>query len=342
MPHRTAIPTYKLYGENASWPLPELLHCETIAARSTIYNWEIEPHRHDDLFQILYVRKGRASVSVDQVHQQFHTPVLAVIPPMAVHGFVFEEGTSGYVLTLPNFVLRDALSDAHDLVPHLTAAHVIRIDASTSDKRDLDYLIGRIATEFAGRSSGRTPALDALLRLVFVWIGRHVQSRHARDTHPHDKAAERIRQFHTLVEDHFCQRKPIAFYADGLGVTTAHLNNTCRSQIGKTALEIIHDRLQLEAQRKLIYTSMTINEIAFALGFEDPAYFTRFFTQKFGLAPSRYRADIRSHGKPAKPEVAEGDPSAVSGRRRRGTRHTDEKSNPAEMSGQRLPARRQA
>lgn len=53
-----AIPTYALYGELVEDLPPERLHCESIADRSRLYNWEIKPHRHEAFFQILHIRSG--------------------------------------------------------------------------------------------------------------------------------------------------------------------------------------------------------------------------------------------------------------------------------------------
>lgn len=56
------VPVFKLYGAPLEWPTPDLLHCESIPARSRLHDWEIKPHRHADLAQLLYVRKGWAQL----------------------------------------------------------------------------------------------------------------------------------------------------------------------------------------------------------------------------------------------------------------------------------------
>ncbi|MBV6271199.1 AraC family transcriptional regulator, partial [Pseudomonas aeruginosa] len=58
------VPVFKLYGAPLEWPTPDLLHCESIPARSRLHDWEIKPHRHADLAQLLYVRKGWAQLQV--------------------------------------------------------------------------------------------------------------------------------------------------------------------------------------------------------------------------------------------------------------------------------------
>lgn len=82
---------------------------------------------------------------------------------------------------------------------------------------------------------------------------------------------------------------PVAHYAHEIGVTPAHLNVLCRQTVDKSALEMIHERLMLEARRNLVYTSMTISQVSYATGFSDPAYFTRFFKREAGVSPKEFR-----------------------------------------------------
>ena len=79
-------------------------------------------------------------------------------------------------------------------------------------------------------------------------------------------------------------------------MTPARLNAACKRAVGVTAGRVIRQRLLLEAKRSLIYTSMTANEIAYDLGFADPAYFSRFFRQHTGRTPSAFRAGHRGTG----------------------------------------------
>jgi AraC family transcriptional regulator, transcriptional activator of pobA len=68
----------------------------------------------------------------------------------------------------------------------------------------------------------------------------------------------------------------------------------CRQASEKSALELIHDRLLLEAKRNLVYTSMNISEVSYAVGFADPAYFTRFFKRLAGMSPKEFREHAES------------------------------------------------
>ena len=109
-----------------------------------------------------------------------------------------------------------------------------------------------------------------------------------------NRGARHLRRFQALIEERFRRWLSVEDYAASVGITATQLNNVCRAHTGKTALQLVHERVLLEARRNLIYTIMTISEIAYALGFSDPAYFSRFFTKKAGVPPSEFRTQRRT------------------------------------------------
>ena len=108
-------------------------------------------------------------------------------------------------------------------------------------------------------------------------------------------------RYRSLLELHFRRHQPIGFYADALGVTPDHLGRTCRATSGLGALDLLHERMLLEARRMLAYTPVPVTGVAQQLGFEDPGYFSRFFTRRAGLSPSAYRGSV-ADGRAAPPE----------------------------------------
>lgn len=96
-------------------------------------------------------------------------------------------------------------------------------------------------------------------------------------------------QFKQLVETEFAQQRGISSYADSLGVTSKHLSETVKEETGKTALEIIHERMLLEIQYLLKHSELSVKEIGYNLQFDSPSHFSRFFKSKTGITPGQYR-----------------------------------------------------
>jgi AraC family transcriptional activator of pobA len=96
-------------------------------------------------------------------------------------------------------------------------------------------------------------------------------------------------RFRALVEAHYAERWPASRYAQALAITQSRLDRTCRAASGRSAFEIVQDRVLLEARRKLVHVAAPVSALAYELGFEDPAYFCRFFKRRVGSTPTQWR-----------------------------------------------------
>ncbi len=112
MTDNASVPVYKLYGEHQQWATPDMIHCETIAARSKLHNWEIKPHQHHGLFQILYLREGNARLRIEEREHPMSAGQLLLVPQMCVHGFQFAPNAQGHVITLAYPLVRRAAGAA--------------------------------------------------------------------------------------------------------------------------------------------------------------------------------------------------------------------------------------
>lgn len=97
-----------------------------------------------------------------------------------------------------------------------------------------------------------------------------------------------------LIERHFREHHRPAEYARRLRITVGHLNHLSRRHLGRAAGVVIRERLALEASRHLLHTDATAAEVAYALGFKDPAYFARFFKRETGAPPTSFRTRPRT------------------------------------------------
>ena len=281
---RGTIPVFKLYGETGVWPTPDLIHCESIAERSRLHDWEIRPHRHSDLVQLLYVQAGCAELEVEGALQRVEQASLQVVPALSVHGFRFSRDIQGHVLSLA-LPLVEQLGTGLPLAPLATAS----CHAVGDEKLQLDALFESISQEYRKQAAGRDLMLQSLISILLVWIGRRCLAAQQSEAAPLDKGRVHLQRFTRLLEEHYREHWPIERYAAELGISAAHLNALCRSLAGLSALQVINQRVLLEAKRNLVYTTMTINQVADSLGFSEPAYFSRFFKRSTGVAPQAFR-----------------------------------------------------
>lgn len=290
MNHFHDAPLFQLYGERTDWPLAEMLHCETIASRSRLHNWHIRPHRHAGLYQILYLHVGRAVVSLDDVQSTIRGPAAVEVPQAFVHGFEFDANCAGHVITITNALLVRLTQRLGPLAA--PPGHpVLHRFTSGDDVADLHDACVRLNLQYASGQPFRDARIEAWLTLLYARLRSSASEDSALRLA--SKGLHHYTRFGELLDRAHDQHHAVAWYAAQLGLSATHLNLVTRTHAGKTPLRLIHERLALEASRSLIYTTMTVGEISEALGFSEPAHFTRFFRKATGESPRDFRQRIQ-------------------------------------------------
>lgn len=288
-----SVPTFSLYGEAHSPVAREFIHIEEISARSAARNWQIDTHRHEGLFQLLFIFSGTARVLLDSEECDYDAPLAVIIPPGVIHAFKFMPQTEGYVLTLDEAGLA-GMTEAGDDTPAglsvlLGEAEVTPLGQEHAASTDrLRALLAQTAEEFAHPGPGSTQLLAWLVRALLLLLAREQVVRHAGDP-AHERHGGLLKRFRQLVNAHYREHWPVHRYAQELNLTENRLNRLCQRAAGRTAFALIQSRVLLEARRKLIYTAMPVSQLAYELGFSDPAYFTRFFRKLAGVTPAAFR-----------------------------------------------------
>lgn len=281
-----AIPVVDFYGEARPWPIHDQVHCEGLSLRSGEHDWHIKSHRHANLLQIFYVSKGSGKALVDADQFVLGDGDILIIPPMSVHSLAWSPGAEGQVLLLASPLAQRLATDMESRP--WTRADRLLFNTS-SDGGFIDQTLGFLAVEYSNHHLHRAVMLECLVRALMVWLERQRQldiRKHQRASKPEEKC----NRFLDLIEKNYHRHHDVSWYAGQLGITSPRLSTISRELKDKTALELIHGRILLEAQRLLLYTGKTAVEIAEALGFSDPAYFNRFFKRLSGATPGKFKA----------------------------------------------------
>ena len=88
-----------LYGDNSYTPMLDFIHAEPLEERSKMYNWEIQEHLHTDLVQLFVIESGEGILFSEKKERTISGPCVILIPPNFLHGFSFQSGTKGEVIT---------------------------------------------------------------------------------------------------------------------------------------------------------------------------------------------------------------------------------------------------
>jgi AraC family transcriptional activator of pobA len=284
------IPVFWLYGDIYPDPEPRFVHAERIRTRARVHDWFIDIHRHPDLAQALYLSRGEAVATVDSERATLPAPAIVWLPADVPHGYEFAANSDGFVVTISQDFLTAILpaEARQDLGPAIEQAFFSTlgedetgIDAHAAFQ-GIDHAVG------LGGAAVRT-IVEAQIKLLLALIVR-LRALHGFSARAQPPEAAILRRFRQLVEAHFRQHWPVADYAEALGISDDRLHALTSRAAGLPPKEILQRRLLLEAKRHLLYTPMSVKEIAYDLGFADAAYFSRFFARRAGRAPSAYRS----------------------------------------------------
>ena len=158
------------------------------------------------------------------------------------------------------------------------------------DAAFINYLFTQIQEEFELNESSqeemiRTYLKQLLIKSTRLWKKQHLDKEMVQQNND----LEFFRRFTLLVETHYKEKHSVADYADLLLMAAKTLTHKFKRLNLPQPNEVIKTRLMLEAKRLLVHTSMSSKEIAYQLGYEDPAYFSRLFQLKTGESPSGFR-----------------------------------------------------
>ena len=284
------VPTYDLYGEWRARQDADFLHCETIEDRSRLHDYRIAAHRHDQLLQLLFLANGSGDVSLDGVRSALVPQCLAIVPATFVHGFSFSNIVNGLVLTVYQSHLERILHTSPQAAQGLRSPDVLLLSDQPEAACAIHAVLTAIASEFTGRAAGRLAVIEAYLAVAAITIHRARLVAPAADTLAGRRGRAHAVRFRDMVDCDFQTRATVEDYARRLGVTPVHLRRLCREHLGTTPLGVLNARAVLEAKRLLVFSSLDVKQIAAAIGFDDPSYFSRAFQRATGLAPSAFRA----------------------------------------------------
>lgn len=282
-----AIPSFYLYGEPHRAVEDGFVHAERLDDRSRPHEWTILPHAHADLVQLFLLERGGGTMRAEATSFAVTAPALVIVPAGIVHGFDWHHDSAGAVVTLSvrHLMLLDGRYPG--VAGVFGQAGVIGSDDIPTEK--IAAHIATLMRELGWSAPGHGAAVDAALLAMLVETLRSLDRMrdHAPAIPGHHHSL--VARFRARIDERFRQRETMAAYADALGTSESRLRVACARVAAVSPAAMLDQRAMLEAKRALLYTNLSVAEVGYAIGFSDPAYFTRFFSRHAGMSPRVYR-----------------------------------------------------
>lgn len=272
--------TYKKIG---------LLHFEKANAG------EVNKPEYRSFIKILFLRAG-CNITIDFREYQLKQDALFFINVSQWCQLYTEHSCSGSLLYYNRDFYCVEIHDREvscDGILYNNVYDIPVVYLSAIQSRQVQSIIEEIGREFINDDTSMEEMLRILLKELIIRSTRIWKAEHDLATAEAKQDIEFLRKFSQLVELHFRERHTVADYASMLNVTSKALHKRITQYGHPGPNELIKERIMLEAKRLLAHTNLSVKEIGYNLGYDDPAYFVRLFTKQAGVSPMTFRTQYR-------------------------------------------------
>lgn len=239
-------------------------------------------HRHDYHLFFL-VDTGRIEIEIDFEVFTAIGPSFIYIHPDQAHR-VLKNTTISQFIGISNEFIH---SGYHDDLNELAPSEPLKIK---SDTLKLAKQLVHVCQELLEQSSGKynfQMLHDSVNVFLGLTLSKYTEQKSTSESLP--RYEEIAKEFRLLLNQQFLTHKRPSNYSDLMNLSTPYLNECVRNATGYPVSYHIQKRIVLEAKRLLVHSRKSAREIAFALGFEDTAYFSRYFKNQEGMTPLNFR-----------------------------------------------------
>lgn len=268
-----------------------------LLALTDSYHAEKALQKEKSLYKFIWVRTGGITLEID--HQKIALQANDVISLSNLQHLEFLSINGEYITVLFNSNFYCIYGNDHEVscsgFLFNGSSHVVHFTLDETEQQSMEDVVGLLNREFTVSDNLQEEMLRILLKRFIIQSTRIARTR-LDITQEKEHSFEVIRHFYVLVDEHFRTKKQVQDYADMLNKSPKTLSNIFASCKLSSPLRIIHERIESEAKRLLLYSSKSSKEIADILGFEDQSTFSRFFKNMTGESPVQYRNSVEKQG----------------------------------------------
>ena len=279
-------PVYSIEQFNCNSVTTEL-YINTFKNHLVNHSFIEKPHRHD-FYLLVFFTHGSGVHEIDFNRFEIKAGSVFVLQPGQMHHWVLSEDIEGFIIfyTAEMYNLYFGKKKIDDYPFYFSVQNNPEIVLEEPEMETVLAYFEKLVVEMQLEQLWKQDKIMNILDSIHIELARKYNEIYVHETHSYNVKIKKLEQ---LLEKKYKQQKSAAFYASELNITLKHLNRICNEILKKTTTEVIVDRIILEAKRMLLDKNWTVNEIAFALGYEDYSYFSRLFKKHSGMSPSEFR-----------------------------------------------------
>lgn len=264
-----------------------LSDCGIRIRKMTGLHQEDEPIHYlhqDDYYVFGLVEKGTCRFLIDFEEQRIEAGEMIVVQPGQVHSYISSEQMAGTALIVDESYISPDYKRIFDEYALGTAPFPI----DKPDRQELHQLLDILQKRLC--EDDMRSISHSLAETCIGIVAEILRKKSCATPQASNRQKEIVMAFKSLSEKELSRHHQPAWYASQLNISAVYLNEVVRQVTHQNVSNYIRSQIMLHAKRLLAYSDITIKEIAYSLGFEDHAYFSRLFTQAVGTSPTAFRA----------------------------------------------------
>lgn len=251
-----------------------------------------KPHRHD-YFVIIYVEKAEGHHQVDFNSMPLENQTVYFISPEQIHHLEVKSMPAGHVLLFtPDFLQQYSVSPQvlFDMNLFFNCDEALPVFIPEKNRQQLSSLIQQIKEEYKNQNWHWLEIVGALLKTLLIHFQRMKKERYESNKPWESRKSQIVRQFRKDLEAFYKKMHKVNEYAELQHLSSVYLNEVIKGETGQSVKEYIQNRIVLEAKRLALFTDWSMKQIAWELGFEDTAHFSRLFKKCQGETFTHFRS----------------------------------------------------
>lgn len=283
------IKTYqKVVPSNEAIPF-EIKRIESIYEKSK--GQPDEPHRHD-YYIVLIVQKAKGKHIIDFNEFELKGNQIYFVYPGQVHQMLEEEKSYGYAITFSEqFLMHNYIQASFVNNLYLFQENGFSPPLNVDDEvlEQASFFAEQMLVRKNDEGKLQYQALGAWLKLLLILAQESCDLFPNNHTQNIQAGKILLKDFKELLDQNYSKWNKVADYSAALNITSDYLNSSVKNLTGKNVKVHIQNRILLAAKRMLLFSALTNKEIAYELGFSEPANFSQFFKKCTGTSPSAFK-----------------------------------------------------
>ena len=234
-------------------------------------------------FEIVWIQEGACTQTLNQQQHFINQSNIHCSVPGQEHHLSIEDGSKGFIISFNESFLNGCYEDFDgtqeaNFFRMLSQIPVLAIDKDWS--AEMEGLVLKLLKEKDNHFLLKNEILSKYLKIFFIYLRRQFETTRAYSAKSNNRM---FNNFLWLLENNYREKKAVSDYAAQLSVTPSYLNHVIKKTSGYPVSHHIQQRIVLEAKRKAKNSSISMKEVAYYLGFDDLAHFSKFFKTSSGM-----------------------------------------------------------